>query len=84
MALRLLACASRSRCLILAKSFSIGLRSGEYCGRKNSRAPALRMAVRIAPALGEPRSPGRDDGYPSPPGQIRTCGTTAYGSYRML
>ncbi|WP_457663846.1 tyrosine-type recombinase/integrase [Sinorhizobium medicae] len=21
---------------------------------------------------------------PSPPGQIRTCGTTAYGSYRML
>ncbi len=55
MALRLLACASRSRCLILAKSFSIGLRSGEYCGRKNSRAPALRMAVRIAPALGEPR-----------------------------
>jgi adenylate cyclase len=28
--------------------------------------------------------PGRDDGYPSPPGQIRTCGTTAYGSYRML
>jgi hypothetical protein len=28
--------------------------------------------------------PGRDDGCPSPPGQIRTCGTTAYGSYRML
>src|SRR5213595_2799397 len=23
---------------------------------------------------------GRDDGYPSPPAQIRTCGTTAYGS----
>ncbi|RVJ38049.1 hypothetical protein [Sinorhizobium meliloti] len=30
------------------------------------------------------KGPGRDDGYPSPPGQIRTCGTTAYGSYRML
>ncbi|WP_292236114.1 transposase [Mesorhizobium sp.] len=28
--------------------------------------------------------PGRDDGYPSLAGQIRTCGTTAYGSYRML
>ncbi len=28
--------------------------------------------------------PGRDDGCPSPPGQIRTCGTTAYGSYRMF
>ena len=23
---------------------------------------------------------GRDDGYPSPPAQIRTCSTTAYGS----
>ncbi len=30
------------------------------------------------------KGPGRDDGCPSPPGQIRTCGTTAYGSYRML
>lgn len=38
-----LACASRNQCLILAKSFSIGLRSGEYFGRKNRRAPALRM-----------------------------------------
>ncbi|KVD58706.1 hypothetical protein WI88_16190 [Burkholderia ubonensis] len=25
---------------------------------------------------------GRDDGYPSPPAQIRTCRTTAYGSYQ--
>src|SRR5213079_767684 len=27
---------------------------------------------------------GRDDGYPSPPAQIRTCGTTAYGSYQRF
>lgn len=25
-------------------------------------------------------SRGRDSGYPPPPAQIRTCGTTAYGS----
>jgi len=25
-------------------------------------------------------SRGRDGGYPPPPAQIRTCGTTAYGS----
>jgi hypothetical protein len=25
---------------------------------------------------------GRDAGHPAPPAQIRTCGTTAYGSYR--
>jgi hypothetical protein len=24
---------------------------------------------------------GRDDGYPPPPAQIRTCATNAYGSY---
>ena len=28
------------------------------------------------------RGRGRDDGYPPPPAQIRTCGTTAYGSCR--
>jgi hypothetical protein len=25
---------------------------------------------------------GRDEGYPSPPAQIRTCSITAYGSYQ--
>jgi len=32
--------AFRSQCLSLAKYFSIGLRSGEYLGRKKSLAPA--------------------------------------------
>jgi hypothetical protein len=32
----------------LAKNFSIGLRSGEYLGRKKSLAPAARMARRTA------------------------------------
>ncbi|WP_245472395.1 group II intron maturase-specific domain-containing protein [Rhizobium jaguaris] len=35
------------------------------------------------PYYGRFSGPGRDDGYPSPPGQFRTCGTTAYGSYRL-
>ena len=45
------AAALRSQCLSLAKSFSIGFRSGEYFGRKKSRAPAARMARRTAAAL---------------------------------
>jgi hypothetical protein len=36
--------ALRSQCLSFAKSFSMGLRSGEYFGSKNSLAPAERMA----------------------------------------
>jgi hypothetical protein len=40
------ALAFRSRCLSLAKTCSIGLRSGEYFGRKMRCAPALRMAER--------------------------------------
>ena len=39
------AAALRSRCLSLAKTCSIGLRSGEYFGRKNSLAPAERMSA---------------------------------------
>jgi hypothetical protein len=40
--------ALRKRCLSLPKSCSIGLRSGEYFGRKNSLAPTDRMARRTA------------------------------------
>ena len=40
--------AFRSHVLSLAKSCSIGFRSGEYFGRKKSLAPAARMAARIA------------------------------------
>src|SRR2546426_11694144 len=40
------ALAFRSRCLSLAKTCSIGLRSGEYFGRKKSLAPAERMSAR--------------------------------------
>lgn len=43
--------ALRSQCLSLAKNFSIGLRSGEYLGSKNSLAPAERMARRHGLAL---------------------------------
>jgi hypothetical protein len=45
------ALARPSWCLSLAKSCSIGLRSGEYLGRKSSLAPVWRMARRIALAL---------------------------------
>src|SRR3954454_3379024 len=38
------AAAFRTRCLSLAKTCSIGFRSGEYFGRKNSLAPAERMS----------------------------------------
>ena len=59
------AAAFRSRCLSLAKTCSIGFRSGEYFGRKNSLAPAERMSWRTALLLWLPRlsrttiSPGR-------------------------
>src|SRR5687767_8542193 len=45
----------RRRCLSLAKNCSMGFRSGEYFGRKSSRAPAARMAARTALLLCEPR-----------------------------
>jgi class 3 adenylate cyclase len=41
------ASAFRSRVLNLAKTCSIGLRSGEYLGRKTRRAPTARMAFRL-------------------------------------
>ena len=43
--------ALRNRCLSLAKSCSMGLRSGEYFGRKNSLAPADRTARRTVLSL---------------------------------
>ena len=46
---------SRSRVLNLAKTCSIGLRSGEYLGKKTRRAPTLRIAFRTAFPLWEPR-----------------------------
>ncbi len=45
--------ALRSRILSLAKTCSIGLRSGEYGGRNSSLAPAARMARRTALPLWE-------------------------------
>ena len=44
--------AFRNRFLSFAKTCSIGLRSGEYCGRKNRRAPLARIALSIAALLG--------------------------------
>src|ERR1700674_3752341 len=41
------AAALRNRCFNLAKTCSIGFRSGEYLGRKNSLAPADRIARRM-------------------------------------
>src|SRR6478736_5464882 len=52
---RVRAAALRKRCLNLAKTCSMGLRSGEYLGRKNSFAPAERMAWRTASPLWLPR-----------------------------
>lgn len=52
---RVRAAALRKRCLSLAKTCSIGFRSGEYLGRKNSFAPAERMARRTALPLWLPR-----------------------------
>ena len=42
------AAALRNRCFSLAKTCSIGFRSGEYLGRKNNLAPADRIARRMA------------------------------------
>ena len=42
------AAALRRRCLSLAKTCSIGLRSGEYFGSKISLAPTERMSRRTA------------------------------------
>src|SRR3954471_21233532 len=49
------AAALRSRCLSLAKTCSIGFRSGEYFGRKKSLAPTERMSSRTALPLWLPR-----------------------------
>jgi hypothetical protein len=45
----------RRSALSLAKTCSIGLRSGEYFGRKNNLAPAARMVRRTALPLWLPR-----------------------------
>src|SRR3981189_995504 len=45
------AAALRNKCLSLAKTCSIGFRSGEYFGRKQSLAPAARLSWRTALAL---------------------------------
>ena len=45
------AAALRNKCLSLAKTCSIGFRSGEYFGRKKSLAPAAQMSWRTALAL---------------------------------
>ena len=42
---------ARSCSLILAKASSIGLKSGEYAGRKSSRAPTASMAGRASSLL---------------------------------
>jgi hypothetical protein len=42
------AAALRNKCLSLAKTGSIGFRSGDYFGRKKSLAPAARMSWRTA------------------------------------
>src|SRR5260370_36269835 len=47
--------ARRSRVLSFEKTCSIGLRSGEYFGRKNSLAPAARISWRTARPLWLPR-----------------------------
>src|SRR6202046_1341582 len=55
MASYLRAPAFRSRVLNLAKTCSMGLRSGEYFGKKTRRAPTLRIVRRTAFPLWEPR-----------------------------
>ena len=49
------ALAFRNRSLNFAKTCSIGLRAGEYLGRKTRRAPTSRIAWRTALPLCEPR-----------------------------
>ncbi len=62
------AAALRSRCLSLAKTCSIGFRSGEYFGRNRSLAPTERMSRRMILPLWLARwsmmtmSPGRKVG----------------------
>ena len=44
---------------------------------------ARSLVAALPPSMGNcacKGSRGRDAGYPAPPAQIRTCGTTAYGS----
>ena len=48
------AAALRSSVLCLAKTCSIGFRSGEYLGRKISLAPTARMTLRTALLLRPP------------------------------
>src|SRR4029453_14638496 len=49
------AAAFRRKCLSLAKTCSMGFRSGEYLGRKNSFAPVERMkALAVDWALDKP------------------------------
>ncbi len=65
MASKVRASAFLSECLSLAKTCSMGFRSGEYFGKKNSLAPAERISWRAALPLWLPRlsmmtiSPGR-------------------------
>src|SRR5437016_7356296 len=47
----------RRKCLSLAKTCSMGFRSGEYFGRKNSLAPAERISWRAAWPLARPLPP---------------------------
>ena len=54
------AAALRSMCLSLAKTCSIGFKSGEYFGRKNNLAPAERMSWRTALLLWLPRLSDHD------------------------
>src|ERR1700738_2108555 len=53
--------ALRRQCLSFAKNCSMGFRSGEYFGRKKSRAPAARVARRTALLLCEPKIVHDDD-----------------------
>src|SRR5580700_3777355 len=76
---RVRAAALRKRCLSLAKTCSIGFRSGEYLGRKNSFAPAERMAWRTASPLWLPRlsmitrSPGLSVGASAFATKVMVC-----------
>jgi hypothetical protein len=47
--------AFRTKPLSLAKTCSMGLRSGEYLGRNKRRAPAVLIAFRTAFPLCDPR-----------------------------
>jgi hypothetical protein len=64
------AAAFRNRCLSLANTCSIGLRSGEYFGRKISLAPTERMSRRTALRLWLPRL-SRDEAWEAEPSRRR-------------